>query len=271
MIQIVKDTRPWFFLQTTHSTYGMRVMETGHLEHLYYGERITVDTQDSAFCAPLVIQRGFALGNTCTYDKEHPQISMEDVCLEVGTFGKGDIREPFLEIRHADGSVTSDFTFVSYEVFTLKEREQWLQDSGLPHSYSEAETASADCLHIILQDVMNHVELQLFYTVFEECDVITRSARLINHSDASVTLNRCLSAQLDLTEDYCVITHFSGAWAREMHREQISLRSGKFINASYTGTSSNCSNPFMILGRKNTCETFGSCIGWRLIFNGEHY
>lgn len=95
MIQIVKDTRPWFFLQTTHSTYGMRVMETGHLEHLYYGERITVDTQDSAFCAPLVIQRGFAPGNTCTYDREHPQISMEDVCLEVGTLGRGDIREPF--------------------------------------------------------------------------------------------------------------------------------------------------------------------------------
>lgn len=54
---------------------------------------------------------------------------------------------------------------------------------------------------------MNHLEFQLFYTVFEECDVITRSARLINHSDASVTLDRCLSAQLDLTEDYSVITH----------------------------------------------------------------
>lgn len=97
MIQIVKDadTRPWFFLQTAHTTYGMRVMETGHLEHLYYGERITVDSQDPASCAPLVIQRAFAPGNTCTYDREHPQISMEDVCLEVGTLGKGDIREPF--------------------------------------------------------------------------------------------------------------------------------------------------------------------------------
>lgn len=125
----------------------------------------------------------------------------------------------------------------------------------------------SDCL----QDVTNHLELQLFYTVFEECDVITRSARLINHSDASVTLERCLSAQLDLTEDYSVITHFSGAWAREMHREQISLRSGKFINASYTGTSSNRSNPFMILGHKNTCETFGSCIGCNLIYSGNHY
>lgn len=82
-------------LQTAHTTYGMRVMETGHLEHLYYGERITVDSQDPASCAPLVIQRAFAPGNTCTYDREHPQISMEDVCLEVGTLGKGDIREPF--------------------------------------------------------------------------------------------------------------------------------------------------------------------------------
>ena len=146
--------------------------------------------------------------------------------------------------------------FDSYEIITLKEREQCLQDSGLPHSYSEVGTDSAECLQIVLQDVTNHLELQLFYTVFEECDVITRSARLINHSDASVTLNRCLSAQLDLTEDYSMITHFSGAWAREMHREQISLRSGKFVNASYTGTSSNRSNPFMILGHKNTCETF---------------
>lgn len=75
-------------LQTTHSTYGMRVMETGHLEHLYYGERITVDTQDPSSCAPLVIQRAFAPGNTCIYTKEQPQISMEDVCLEVGTCGK---------------------------------------------------------------------------------------------------------------------------------------------------------------------------------------
>ena len=55
MIQILKDsdTRPWFFLQTAHTTYGMWVMETGHLEHLYYGERITVDSQDLPPVRPL--------------------------------------------------------------------------------------------------------------------------------------------------------------------------------------------------------------------------
>ena len=271
MIQIVKDTRQWFFLQTVHSTYGMRVMETGHLEHLYYGEQITVDEADPSSCALLVMQRVFAPGNTCSYDKEHPQISLEDVCLEVSTCGRGDIREPFLEVQFADGSVTSDFTFVSYDVLTMKERAEKLKSSGLPHSYFEEENASAECLFIVLQDVTNHLELQLYYTVFADCDVITRSACLINHSDSIVTIERCMSAQLDLTEDYSVVTHFSGAWTREMHREQISLRSGKFVNASYTGTSSNRSNPFMILGHKNTCETFGFCIGCNLIYSGNHY
>lgn len=271
MIQIIKDTRPWFFLQTAHSTYGMRVMETGHLEHLYYGERITVDEADPSSCAPLVIQRAFAPGNTCIYDKEHPQISMEDVCLEAGTCGKGDIREPFLEVRYADGSVTSDFTFRSYEILTSKELTEKLQTSGLPHSYSEDENDPAECLHISLQDVTNHLELQLFYTIYAECDVITRSACVSNHSDAAVTIERCMSAQLDLTEDYSVITHFGGAWAREMHREQLTLLSGKFVSSSYTGTSSNRANPFMILSLKNTCETSGFCIGCNLIYSGNHY
>ncbi len=271
MIQIVKDTRPWFFLQTAHSTYGMRVMETGHLEHLYYGGQITVDETDPSSCVPLVMQRAFAPGNACTYDREYPQISLEDVCLEVGTCGKGDIREPLLEVRFADGSVTSDFTFASFEVLTFEDREQRLQDSGLPHSYSEAEKNSAECLQIILQDATNHLELQLLYTVYADCDVITRNACLINHSDTNVTVDRCLSAQLDLTEDYTTVTHFSGAWAREMHREQITLPSGRFVSSSYTGTSSNRANPFLILSLKDTCETSGSCIGSHLIYSGNHY
>lgn len=122
-----------------------------------------------------------------------------------------------------------------------------------------------------LQDATNRLELQLFYTVYEDCDVITRSACLLNRSDTFVTIERCMSAQLDLTEDYSEVTHFSGAWAREMHREQITLSSGKFVNSSYTGTSSNRANPFVILSPENTCETSGSCISCNLIYSGNHY
>ena len=268
MIQVVKDIHSWFFLHTEHSTYAMRVMDTGHLEHLYYGPRIRTEEGTTGTCAPLVIPRSFAPGNTCIYDREHPDISMEDICLEVGTCGKGDIREPFVLIRHADGNVTSDFTYRSHEVISLTDRDNILP-SGLPHTYDEDE--AAECLHVILHDIENKTELHLFYTVFASCDVITRSACLNNQSDNNVMIERCMSAQLDMTQDYSVITHFSGAWAREMHREQIHLTSGKFVSASYTGTSSNRANPFLMLGQKSTNETSGSCIGCNLIYSGNHY
>ncbi|MFQ8980611.1 MAG: glycoside hydrolase family 36 N-terminal domain-containing protein [Waltera sp.] len=58
-----------------------------------------------------------------------------------------------------------------------------MQDSGLPHSYSEEETDSAaKCLQIVLQDATNHLELQLFYTVYEDCDV--------DHPQCTALLNR---------------------------------------------------------------------------------
>ena len=173
MLQIVKDsdTRPWFFLQTAHTTYGIRVMETGHLEHLYYGELITVDAQDPSFCAPLVIQRAFAPGNTCTYDREHPQISMEDVCLEIGTLGKGDIREPFVEILHGDGSFTSDFRYEKAEITKGKAEFQ-----TLPGSYDENDEVEHLC--VTLKDAAYGLVLELHYYVYEKCDVIARSARL---------------------------------------------------------------------------------------------
>lgn len=268
MIQVIKDTGTWFFLHTEHTTYAMRVMETGHLEHLYYGSGITVEDDNAGTCTPLVIQRSFAPGNTSLYNNAHPALSMEDICLEAGTYGKGDIREPFVEIRHADGNVTSDFTYLSHEIVSLAERDHIL-DSGLPHTY--AENVPGECLHIVLQDVENQVELHLFYTVFADCDVITRSASLKNLSEDAITVERCMSAQLDLTQDYSVITHFTGAWAREMHKEQIYLPSGKFVNASYTGTSSNRANPFIMLGQKSTTETAGDCIGCNLIYSGNHY
>ena len=95
-----------FILDTEHTTYGFRVLETGHLEHLYYGRKIR---SDAASLEAIGEKRMFPPGNTCIYRADHPELSLEDLCLEMSAAGKGDIREPFLEMLHADGSVTSDF------------------------------------------------------------------------------------------------------------------------------------------------------------------
>lgn len=247
-----------FSLHTRHTSYLFRVMETGHLEHLYYGRKIHPAIDG------LMEQHAFAPGNTNIYDSEHLQFSLEDACLEMSSFGKGDIREPFVELTLSDGSETSDFLFEKFEQGTGKEEFE-----TLPGSYDES--GEVEWLGVTLRDKNSGVILELHYYVYEDCDVITRSAKLINESGDVVKLNRLMSLQLDLEpSDYVFIT-FHGAWAREMGRTDVRLVPGKYVNASYTGTSSSRDNPFVMLGKEHTTEDAGECFGFNLIYSGNHY
>ena len=247
-----------FSLHTRHTSYLFRVMETGHLEHLYYGRKIHPAIDG------LMEQHAFAPGNTNIYDSEHLQFSLEDTCLEMSSFGKGDIREPFVELTLSDGSETSDFLFEKFEQGTGKEEFE-----TLPGSYDES--GEVEWLGVTLRDKNSGVILELHYYVYQDCDVITRSAKLINESGDVVKLNRLMSLQLDLEPSDYVFTTFHGAWAREMGRTDVRLVPGKYVNASYTGTSSSRDNPFVMLGKEHTTEDAGECFGFNLIYSGNHY
>ena len=80
-----------------------------------------------------------------------------------------------------------------------------------------------------------------------------------------------MSLQLDLEPSDYVFTTFHGAWAREMGRTDVRLVPGKYVNASYTGTSSSRDNPFVMLGKEHTTEDAGECFGFNLIYSGNHY
>lgn len=38
---MIREQYPFFQLDTEHTSYCFRVTETGHLEHLHYGRKIT--------------------------------------------------------------------------------------------------------------------------------------------------------------------------------------------------------------------------------------
>ena len=46
MITVKGDKTPLFILDTTHTTYAMKVTGSGHIEHLYYGRKIRLDDDD---------------------------------------------------------------------------------------------------------------------------------------------------------------------------------------------------------------------------------
>lgn len=248
-----------FHLQTAHTSYVFRVMDTGHLEHLHYGAKIIKGTEES-----LVEQHAFGPGNTVAYDQNHMEFSLEDQRLEFSSLGKGDIREPFVEIIHADGAATCDFLYDSYEI--LKGKEPF---ETLPGSYDE--NGEVDHLKVVCRDDYYGLTLELHYFVYEDCDVITRSTKLINESTQTVRLERLMSTQLDFAERGLLFTTFHGAWAREMEKIQAVVSAGKYVSESRCGTSSSRSNPFVMISKPETTEDNGACYGCNLIYSGNHY
>jgi alpha-galactosidase len=251
-----------YVLSTNHTTYAFQVTDTGHLEHLYYGRKISLPGKREleAICEKNV----FASGNTNVYDDEHKNFSLENLSLEMSSYGKGDIREPFIEIMHADGAKTSDFLFEKAEITDTKPEFE-----TLPGSYSE--DGKVEHLCITLKDKQYDLLLELHYYVYPECDVISRSSKLINKSKESIRLDRLMSLQLDLDQTGLVFTTFGGAWAREMKRTDSLVSSGKHVSASYTGTSSSRANPFVMISTPQTTEDTGACYGMNLIYSGNHY
>ena len=250
MIRYEENTK-FFQLDTKNTSYCMSVLDTGHVEHMYYGAKITADTPEF-----MLDKMCFTPGNCNAYDSEH-SITLEDASLEASGYGKGDIREPFVEAVYADGS---DYCMVDKGKKSYK---------TLPGSYSDDN--SQDHLMISLKDKNSGCTLELHYYVYEEEDVITRSAKFVNTSDDTVKLLRLMSMQLDTDEAGYVITSFHGGWTQEMNKHDVTLTSGRFVNSSFTGGSSSRSNPFVMMSRPETTQNQGDCFGFNLIYSGNHY
>jgi len=264
MIRLCNDA---FVLQTPRSAYVFRKTDTGHLEHLHYGAALwddgTPDAVIAADCAAMAEKREFPIGNGIALDPEHKAFNLEDVRLEMSSAGKGDVRDPFVVVRHADGSLTSDFRFVGAARGPIAPPE------GLPGAY--AAEGEAERLTVTLQEEAAGLTLELTYDVFADCDVIVRGSRLVNGGAEPVTVLRLMSTQLDFSPADWAVTLFHSAWAREMERETLPVGHGRLVNASATGTSSSRANPFVMLHHPDTTETAGGCWGLNLIYSGNHY
>lgn len=256
---MIQEKNGLFTLNTKNTSYVFKLHPSGHLEHLHYGRKIKTATGDA-----LIEKHSFAPGNTVLYSSENKGISLEDMPLEFSSYGKGDIKEPFMEITHDDGSSTSDFLYTSHRICSGREKS-----ALLPGSYgtdSEVET-----LEITLTDKEYGLLLYLSYYVYEEDDVICRRARLSNNSSCAVTVKRLLSNSLTLFGTHYEVTSFHGTWGREMQRQTTLLNAGKYVVSSHCGTSGSRANPLFFVSGQGATEDSGEVYGFNLIYSGNHY
>ncbi|PKL14820.1 MAG: alpha-galactosidase [Spirochaetae bacterium HGW-Spirochaetae-8] len=249
-----------FTLHTINTTYLFRVNETNHLEQLYYGRRLRSSNHFEAF----VDKHTISIGSSISYDEEHPTLTLDNLCLEYSTYGKGDFRESQIVFSRKNGDRVADFHYREHRIIKGKPRTF----SGLPESYGD--NTECTTLIIVLVEKALKIKVELSYTVFDACDIITRKVALLNDSDEALSIERLFSFQLDLPKSSYDLVTFDGTWARERFRTERKLLPGIIVNDSKTGMSSSRHNPCVFLKQTGKGESEGDCYGSNLIYSGDH-
>ncbi|MDU1475584.1 MAG: alpha-galactosidase [Clostridium perfringens] len=245
-----------FHLRTKKTSYVLKIMETEHLSHLYWGRKLKADNLEYFFR-----RRGF--GSFAADTDNISGFQLELIPQECPTFGATDLRSPSLEFQYEDGTSATDLRYKSHRIYEGKQRL-----SGLPAVYVESEE-EATSLEITLVDSLKNLEVILTYNVFENFDAITRSLKIVNNSGEKINIERVLSANVDFTTDEFDFIQLSGSWGRERHILRNSLRSGSQAIESRRGASSHAQNPFMALCSKDANEEYGDVYGFNLVYSGN--
>jgi alpha-galactosidase len=258
---VISQKNGIFNLTTQNNTYLFTITKRGHLEHLYYGARLKESSIDIKALKTKAI---FPMGTAVVYDESESVLNMNIFKSEISTPGKGDYRSPSTIISYNNGMTTLDFLYVRHQI----QKGTPTPLNSLPRPYGSFD--NCETLIITMKDKELPIRIELKYTIFEDCDVISRNTNVYNDSQAIVTIKSLSSLQLDLNDkEYDLIT-FDGAWGRERHINRRPLTSGTIINDSKTGVSSASHNPCIYLARKDCAEITGECIATNLIYSGNH-
>jgi len=248
-----------FHLSTKKTSYVFRVSDTNHLLHLYYGPKLN----DPIDPERVELRHMVELGNSTTYREETKPFSLNDVLLEMSTFGKGDYRDPMVHLEFEDGTRVSDFLYEDYTVTTGKPPL-----NELPHTHPDQDE-KIETLIVRMKDAIVDVTIELFFSVFDQKDCIARSMNIMNGSKQKTIIHKAMSFNFDHFESNFEMVTLDGAWIRERHVTNRQLGYGITKIDSKKGVSSSDHNPFLVLKRKNTEEQMGECYGFALVYSGS--
>lgn len=257
MISFIQDKKI-LKLDTKNTSYIMGIYDQNYILNLYYG----------AFIPDYNLWGNIKRLPSASFSPSNPNFPDESFSIDVEPMeyscnGSGDFRISALAIKNSHGNSVTDVRYVSHKIYKGKP-----DISPLPHTYTNSND-EADTLEILTEDCVTGVNVILYYTVFPELDVITRSVKVTNNGSNPVDVERVFSMCLDLpTMDYDLITLY-GRHAKERSREQRRLAHGIQGIQSKRGVSSHTQNPFAALLRHGADEDNGEAYGFNLVYSGN--
>ncbi len=244
-----------FRLDTANSTYCITIADKGYLAHSYYGPKIGKD--DVSY---LTRQMEYPFADSPVFREK---LSLLDFLpQEYPTDGIGDFRKSALAITNNNGNNAVELKYKDYKIF-----KGTLALAGMPCVFDD--TFKAQTLVITLADNTLNIEVELYYTVFEDTDAIVRSAKITNKGSEPVFIKKAMSLAFDMDNDnYDTIT-LNGSWARERHIDRHPIHMGIQEACSIRGETSHQEHPFIAILEHNADWNNGSVYGVNFIYSGN--
>lgn len=270
---MIKKCGNVFLLQGKEISYLISVDKSGYIYHLYFGRKL----KEKEYQLHRYSKRGWSAQDINYNKKEIPVndvgwspkdengLSLDEVPQEYPSYGKLDLRLPAFQVEYQDGSSISECRYIGYEIVKGKP-----QIPGMPSVRSN--DGDGETLKLILRDEKEELEIALFYTIFDNENLVCRRAVIHNLSFESCLIQQAFSSNLDLIpggKEYDLIW-FPGAWGRERQVMRRRVSPGIMEISNRRGGSGHQANPFTILCERDTNEEHGEAIGGMLVYSGNH-
>lgn len=253
MIYFNEQTKS-FLLSGKNYSYAMRITQTGYVQHVYYGDKITA--------TDLPYLTGESYGDHIApkpWDNNYELMS-DCIGMEIGSFGRGDFRQASTIIKREDGARMSRFTYVKHEI-----KQGAVKLDGMPCARKADET-----LTITVKDDFSDTEIDLNYSVSENSNVLVRNCVVRNVGSTQSYLERAFSFCTSLPNDTYNVLRLVGRHNKERIPQVQPVVQGSIRVESSRGMSSHQLNPFISVMRGNCDETQGECYGYALIYSGSY-
>ena len=220
-----------FVIETKNASYIFEINKKGELIQRYFGKKLLFPEE---------------LDSPVTSDEFSGHINIYKYTPEYPVSVRGFYDEPCLTAAFSDG--VRDLELI-YESHTIK----------------------GDTLRVLLKDKFYKMRVVLIYKVFEDWDIIDKSAEVENYGEDFVFLSDFKSGAMYFphSKKY-ILLHQWGHWSNEYRRECTPISHDKIVLETKRGICSGPqATPFFAIGTENASETEGEIRYGVLHYNGN--
>ncbi|MGM0217381.1 alpha-galactosidase [Enterococcus sp. AZ126] len=248
------NQKNFFHVYSDKISLILGITKEGCLVQKYFGKKIKEYHESNRY---EYLDRAFS---PSPYSNDRT-FSLDTQRLVYSCTGLGDFRTPAFEVVNEHDAL-ADLRYHRHKIYSGKK-----ELTNLPSSRSNENECMT--LEIELVDSFLEMNIHLFFTIFDDSNVIATHAEFVNGMKQHLFLNKALSFMIDLPSSNYDLIKLTGSYAREKMVQRSKLQQGLSIVNSRRGASGHGSTPFIALTEPNANENYGEIISLQLIYSGD--